>query len=311
LRGGLIDSSDIAHISSEAHRAESKTALVFGDLVLSKTAYPAASFVNLDRCNVSQDTIAVRLSGEGKKEFSSAYIGAFLNCRYGVAFMGRHFQGNVQAHLSLPDGKKIAVPKFSPLFQETVDEAVLGADTKLNAALRELERATSVLDATLGFSDWHPPEPLTYTRSASEVLSLGRMDAQHFQPKYAALISKMREHGEVIRLGDVLAFCDRGRQPNYSEIGLPVVNSRHVRVGEVVVGEGNRLALEEAGQLGLPEEKRLTIRNGDVLMNGTGVGTLGRCAPYLHEGKALPDNHVTILRMNADAHPILYLLPFN
>jgi len=179
--------------------------------------------------------------------------------------------------------------------------------------LQEIGRATAVLDAALGFSNWHPPEPLTYTRSASEVLSLGRMDAQHFQPKYAALISKMREHGEVIRLGDVLAFCDRGRQPNYSEIGLPVVNSRHVRVGEVVVGEENRLALEEAGQLGLPEEKRLTIRNGDVLMNGTGVGTLGRCAPYLHEGKALPDNHVTILRMNADAHldPVFLAVQLN
>ena len=28
----------------------------------------------------------------------------------------------------------------------------------------------------------------------------------------------------------------------------------------------------------------------------TGVGTIGRCAPYLYDQEALPDNHVTILR---------------
>jgi type I restriction enzyme M protein len=32
------------------------------------------------------------------------------------------------------------------------------------------------------------------------------------------------------------------------------------------------------------------------VINGTGVGTIGRCAPYLYRQKALPDNHVTILR---------------
>jgi type I restriction enzyme M protein len=40
----------------------------------------------------------------------------------------------------------------------------------------------------------------------------------------------------------------------------------------------------------------LTIQTDDVLINGTGVGTIGRCAPYLYEPEALPDNHVTILR---------------
>jgi len=38
------------------------------------------------------------------------------------------------------------------------------------------------------------------------------------------------------------------------------------------------------------------IEPGDVLLNGTGVGTIGRAAPYLHNFKAIPDNHVTILR---------------
>ncbi|MGB7521594.1 MAG: hypothetical protein WA896_18350, partial [Spirulinaceae cyanobacterium] len=33
-----------------------------------------------------------------------------------------------------------------------------------------------------------------------------------------------------------------------------------------------------------------------VLFNGTGVGTVGRCAPYFYEQEALPDTEVTVLR---------------
>ncbi|MDD5123256.1 hypothetical protein [Methylovulum sp.] len=44
------------------------------------------------------------------------------------------------------------------------------------------------------------------------------------------------------------------------------------------------------------KEEPLVIQKGDVLINGTGVGTIGRSACYLHEQNALPDNHVTILR---------------
>jgi type I restriction enzyme M protein len=39
------------------------------------------------------------------------------------------------------------------------------------------------------------------------------------------------------------------------------------------------------------------IRYNDLLLNGTGVGTIGRCAPYLEPYESLPDNHVTILRV--------------
>lgn len=52
------------------------------------------------------------------------------------------------------------------------------------------------------------------------------------------------------------------------------------------------------------------IQQGDVLMNGTGVGTIGRAAPYLHAEKALPDNRVTVLRTDAMS-PICLALYLN
>lgn len=79
---------------------------------------------------------------------------------------------------------------------------------------------------------------------------------------------------------------------------MPVVNSRHVREGEVTLTD-NRYAY-------LPEtDNPLTIRADDVLINGTGIGTIGRCASYVYEQEALTDNHVTILR--ADLLDPVYL----
>lgn len=301
LKGGLIDDSDLTFISETAHAEESATALVRGDVILSKTAYAAASLVNLPRCNVSQDTIAVQIASTWKKKLFAGYLVAYLNTKHGMALMERQFQGNVQAHLSLPDGRKLPVPLFLVDFQKRVHETLLEADQQLGAARDTMSSAEQTLLQALGLKNWQPPELLTYTRHASEALAAERFDSEYFQPKFAALITKMKKGGEVVRLGDCLRFCERGRQPAYAEEGLPVINSRHVRTNNVVLDEDNRFATEDAAQLKLDEEYRFTIKQGDLLINGTGVGTMGRCAPYLREGKALPDNHVTILRMKPEA----------
>lgn len=129
---------------------------------------------------------------------------------------------------------------------------------------------------------------MSYVRNCTEAFASGRLDAQHFQPRFQSLIDFIDATGQGADLADWLSENQRGRQPEYSEAGLPVVNSKHVLRGEVRVNDDNRNASFN--------EADLLIHHGDVLMNGTGVGTIGRCAPYLHEKAAIPDNHVTVLR---------------
>ncbi len=191
LRGGLIDISDAAFIPPAAHAVESNTALEFGDIVLSKTAYAAASFVNVPECNVSQDTIAVKLSVSGQEAFKSGYIVAYLNSRYGLALMERQFQGNVQAHLSLPDGRKIPVPKFGTVFQTATDAALKSAHQSLRQADEQMAEAEATLTAALGLGDWQPPEPLTYTRRASEVFAAARVDAEFYHPAKRGYLERL------------------------------------------------------------------------------------------------------------------------
>src|SRR5258708_4865497 len=96
---------------------------------------------------------------------------------------------------------------------------------------------------------------------------------------------------KAVRLGDTVSYISRGVTPHYVEAdGFMVLNQKCIR--------NNRVLFEEA---------RLTDRNikvgsekflkkYDVLVNSTGVGTLGRVAQFKEEEIALVDSHITIVR---------------
>ena len=170
----------------------------FGDLIVSKTAYPAAAMVNLKECNVSQDTIAIRLNLLGKTHFKSGFIAAFLNTKQGHALMVRRFQGNVQQHLSLEDGKAIRIPKFAGTLQRRVHDMVHAADRKQDESAAKQKEAEDTLLGALGMADWTPPEPFSYTARASYAVAAGRMDAPFFAPRIQALLDTLSRDGRVI-----------------------------------------------------------------------------------------------------------------
>lgn len=165
---------------------------------MSKTAYAASSLVNMPRCNVSQDTIAVEISSTWKKKLLTGYLVTFLNTKHGLALMERQFQGNVQAHLLLPDGRKLPIPLFGPEFQKHVQDTVLKADALLIASKQDMAVAEHTLLRALGLDGWEPPEPLTYTRRASEALAAARLDAEYFAPRVERLLTQLRADGLTV-----------------------------------------------------------------------------------------------------------------
>ena len=106
---------------------------------------------------------------------------------------------------------------------------------------------------------------------------------------------------EVIELGKVCAALKRGVAPNYSETQAAlVINQRCIRDGFVDLAEAR------GHDTKVPAEK--FVRYGDVLINSTGVGTLGRVAVFDHEvSNATCDTHVTICRAKSEAVDIYFL----
>lgn len=105
-------------------------------------------------------------------------------------------------------------------------------------------------------------------------------------------------------LGEVCLFINRGISPKYlSSGGILVLNQKCVRDHKVNIDLGRRHDIEAKKV----KNERLVIV-GDVLVNSTGTGTLGRVAQVIEN---LPepttvDSHVTIVRPNPD----IFYLPF-
>lgn len=232
---------------------------------------------------VSEVTV-VRTTG-----ISSATVAAFLSSSYGQAQINRYITGATgQLHLYPNDVDRIFIPNFTEDFDTKIQELYDQQWKSYKDGKKAFSSANYILMKALKLTDWAPPQPLTFTATSADVFAAGRFDSQYFRPLFSDVEERLNVTGKAIELGKLLDLNSRGRQPAYAPHGLPVVNSKHVRTNRVIVDDSNRRAIGEGSSA--------IIEKGDVLMNGTGVGTIGRAAPYLNDDKALPDNHVTILR---------------
>lgn len=106
-----------------------------------------------------------------------------------------------------------------------------------------------------------------------------------------------REGWKETTLGEICEVIRRGKQPKYVPDGLPVVNQKCIRNDRVLRKE--HLRYTDTEQVKVPEV--LYLRDGDVLVNSTGTGTVGRSALIADLDEELTlDSHVTLLRPNAD-----------
>jgi type I restriction enzyme S subunit len=97
----------------------------------------------------------------------------------------------------------------------------------------------------------------------------------------------MKAGWERKKLGEVTSFLNRGISPAYLDVGgICVLNQKCVR--------DHRISDEQAKRVG----KDRLIQAGDVLVNSTGTGTLGRVAQLRENPPELTtvDSHVTIVR---------------
>ena len=108
----------------------------------------------------------------------------------------------------------------------------------------------------------------------------------------------MKQGWEKKRLGEVCSMIARGIAPKYTESeGIQVINQKCIRDHYI------NMSLARTHNVDLkPVNSNKLIQVGDVLVNSTGVGTLGRVAQVRHivDKDITVDTHVTIVRPTAD-----------
>ena len=141
--------------------------------------------------------------------------------------------------------------------------------------------------------------PLTEQRSIAEVLGAldDKIEANQSLRALARTLGMAlfrRELGEGTHyrpVGEMCASISRGVAPRYTkeDDGVRVLNQKCIRDGWISLSPSRwmREVNVQTGRLAKP---------GDVLVNSTGVGTLGRVARWLGPGLIHVDGHVTIAR---------------
>ncbi len=103
-------------------------------------------------------------------------------------------------------------------------------------------------------------------------------------------IGLIPEGWEVKTIGDVTSYINRGIAPKYDD------QSEHIVINQKCIRNGRlTLDLSRRHVKKIPPEK--VIHFGDILVNSTGIGTLGRIAQvYQKLSNCSVDSHVSIVR---------------
>jgi len=286
-----------SHYSGELKRV----ALSYNSVVVSikrRIANAAPCYNLVGATAVNQDIAVLNL----RPGWTPGYVAAYLSSRFGQQLADR--EKTEQMNPYLPVGKlgNLLIPRIADVDQEDVDRLIRLAFGELSKRNDALDQAHNLLDKALRLDQIAFEKRIAYEALLSDVGISRRFDSEHHYPAFKAFKESLPDDVALSPLSQHLTFCQRGKQPIYSTVGLPVVNSKHVQPNRVLMDD-NRSALPNA-------DANLQIRFGDILLNGTGRGTLGRAAPYLNERLAVPDNHVTILR-SADLDPVYLSLYLN
>lgn len=222
------------------------------------------------------------------------YVAAFLNSRYGYSQIKRELKGVAQPHLHLEDIRRLRL--FVPSVGEVtnIGKSVHdGVELARQAHLASL-RAKHLLESELRLGALNSRKPIAYESSFSELEISRRLDAQHYQPQFAALLKHLHAFATA-KLGAIKKLNRRGVQPIYvSEGTIAVVNSQHL--GPKHVAYDN---LERTSKAYFDASAVAHIFPNDLLIYTTGA-YIGRTNVYLSDESALASNHVNILRLQPE-----------
>lgn len=256
-------------------------------------------------CYTSGEGLIIRSRGN----IDGAYMATFLNTSAGQAFCRRSIYGSGQPHIGPKYLEQARIPRLGKI-EDQASKLVRSAFAELKAAEELYPTAAAELLERLGWGELQrQPAELSYVRSFEEITTAARTDAEFFQPQYARLRSQLVRAGA----SPIKEFCQkpsRGVQPFLVEDGeVIVVDSKAVRLQGVEPAPGERTTRAFYDS---PANAKGHVRRGDVLLNSTGRGTLGRAACYQFDGPALCDNHVAILRPDIKVcHPVYLALFLN
>jgi type I restriction enzyme S subunit len=207
------------------------------------------------------------------QDLDSRYLKYYFVSPPGKAELSKCVIGSSQAAYTIASLKKVQIP-LPPV---PVQRRIAGILSAYDELIENSQRRIRLLEdmARALYREWFVHF---------------RFPGHESVPRLPSALGDIPQGWEVKKLGDLTAYLNRGLSPSYDDnADTLVINQKCIR--------DQRLSLEPARRQSKPIPPDKLVRFGDVLINSTGVGTLGRVAQvYQHIGECSVDTHVTIAR---------------
>ena len=238
---------------------------------------------------ITQDTVKLQFadSCEDKKN----YLYWVLRTPEYRNYCAEHATGTAMVALSREDFLSYPVPpptKTSLMLVSLFEriERKIELNCQMNRTLEEMVAAL--------FKSWFVDfDPVHAKAAGRRPFGMDDETAVLFSDRFVeSELGLIPEGWEYKTLGDVTSYLKRGLGPKYIEDGgIRVINQRCIRNSRVTLADARR---HDPGKRKI--DGRI-LQKGDVLINSTGVGTLGRAAqlPDFLE-RLVADSHVSVVR---------------
>ena len=271
IREGFIDFSDVLYIDSEANEllwkseVKPETVLFTMSGTVGNTAIAARE--SDYPINSSQDVAKIRTN----QRLNPYYLSVFLQSSYGKRQATRLPVGSVQQHVFLWQLEKLVVPLFEDTFQTNLERCSKQVLRLQREAGNSYQKAQTFLLSELGLASRQPQHRLSFVKSYSDTKRAGRIDAEHFQPKYDDIITAARGYpGGWYTFRGLVHVKDRNYKPEDK------TEYRYIELANI--GDNGEITdcMVEEGQ-DLPSRARRKVAMGDVIVSSI-EGSLNRIA---------------------------------
>ncbi len=231
------------------------------------------------------------------------FLAIFLQSNYGKRQIERLTRGAIQMGLLLEDMDQVLIPTLTDNFKTIITDLVKLSQKAIEKSNLSQQQAEQILLQTLGLENWQPTPALSYERKSSKVFAVGRLDAEHFLPKFDLIKKQVKNKCiQIKKLSDLINPILNGFDVrDFYESG-----TTYIRVGDI---KNNRINIESAVFVNIDSseiKKNIKLNLGDVLF--TRKGSFGNAAPVRKgETHVLISSEIMLLSLKEDSKQ--YILP--
>ncbi len=193
IKDGYIDFEGIKFIDEEVNKILKRSKVEEGQVIITMagTIGNVAVAHNIPaKVNSNQATAKITL----RQDFSPYYLAAFLGSYYGRKQTEREIVSSVQPNIFLWQIKSFKVPVDSQGKEREIGQVYKNGLKAFEQSKSFYSQAEDFLLSELGLKNFKSQEDLTYSVNLSEIKLTNRLDAGYFQPKYDAVIGRIKKH---------------------------------------------------------------------------------------------------------------------